>query len=74
MLVWDDVGTCRAVNKHGASAAVSGGDGIRKREHVITMSPILNGMQRIRTVSLLIALPVCCVSKVGGQRQQHVFF
>ena len=52
-VVWDDVGTCRATNKHGASTVVSGGDGIRKREHVITMNSILNGMQRIWTVSLL---------------------
>ena len=53
MPVWDDVGTCRAMNKRGASTVVSRGDGIRKREHVITMNSILNGMQRIRTVSLL---------------------
>ena len=31
MLVWDDVGTCRAVNKHGASTVVSGGDGYPKK-------------------------------------------
>ena len=52
-VVWDDIGTCRAMDKHGASTVVSGGDGIRKLEHVTTMNSILNGMQRIRTVSLL---------------------
>ena len=41
------------MDKHGASTVVSGGDGIRKREHVTTMNSILNGKQRIRTVSLL---------------------
>ena len=41
------------MDKHGASTVVSGGDGIRKREHVTTMNSILNGMQRIQTVSLL---------------------
>ena len=41
------------MDKHGASTVVSGGDGIRKREHVTTMNSIINGMQRIRTVSLL---------------------
>ena len=30
----DDFGTCRAVNKHGASTVVFGGDGIRQIEHV----------------------------------------
>ena len=52
-VVWDDIGTCRAMDKHGASTVVSGGDGIRKREHVTTTNSILNGMQRILTVSLL---------------------
>ena len=56
MLVWDDVGTCRAMNKRGASTVVSSGDGTRKREHAITMNSILNGMQRTRTpVSLVVS-------------------
>ena len=29
VLVWDDFDTCRAVNKHGESAVISGGDSIR---------------------------------------------
>ena len=49
----DDIGTCRAMDKHVASTVVSGGDGIRKSEHVTTMNLILNGMQRIQTVNLL---------------------
>ena len=33
VLVWDDFGTCRAVNKHGASTVVFDGDSIRQSEH-----------------------------------------
>ena len=88
MLVWDNVGTCRSVSKHGASTVVYGGDGVRKREHVMTMNSILNGMQRVRTAELLnnrqelrdyrqmtrfFSVKLTIFSQVDGIRENHLF-